>query len=196
MTTTRAVPLLAVAVVLVAAGACGHEGVGLQPIAVHETATQTLPRVPVGPDYSDGSTASPSTAILSTVDACGLVPPAVVTSLGASGPGQDHHNYGIFASDCEWQVPGRYAFGVAITTAAGIDNVAADGAKTPVTVGDGRHRAIQSRSGVHACAISIEVTGTSRVDTQASPSGHSAEPCRVAKALANAVEPRLPAQQG
>lgn len=189
---------LAVIATLAGASGCGRVGSGEapQPIAVHETTPLSLPRIPVGPNALDGPPVTSTQSPLATVDACSLVPPGVVARLGGSGKGQDRKNYGIFTSDCEWQVPGKYTFGVAVTTVSGIDGVTSDGPKTSVSVGNGQHRAVRSRSGVNTCAISIAVTKTSRVDTQSTPSGDNVQACRVAETLADAVEPKLPPQQG
>lgn len=190
--------VLAVIAALAGVSGCGRAGSGEtpQPVAVHETTSLSLPRIPVGPNALGGPPVTSAHGPLATVDACSLVSPGVVARLGGSGKGQNRKNYGIFTSDCEWQVPGRYTFGVAVTTVSGIDGVTSDGPKTSVSVGNAQHRAVQSRSGVNTCAISIAVTKTSRVDTQSSPSGGNAQACRIAKTLADAVEPKLPSQRG
>ncbi|MBP2320955.1 hypothetical protein JOF56_001340 [Kibdelosporangium banguiense] len=79
---------------------------------------------------------------------------------------------------------------VAIFDELGLDDLVARGTPKPVTVGN--RKALQSIGGIDTCAISIELTNTSRVDTQGTAGGDEQKSCDIALKVARLVEPKLP----
>ncbi|EWC61320.1 hypothetical protein UO65_3376 [Actinokineospora spheciospongiae] len=131
---------------------------------------------------------------MASLDPCEMLTDAQKRTLGVTG--EPKPNETTSSKYCQWQVddnpavPDGYALGVLVFPESGIDQVNAVGEKTPVTVGS--RRAIQSvRAGGSVCAISIEVTATSRVDVQAS-GDDAPELCTAALDAAKVVEPELP----
>ncbi|EWC61774.1 hypothetical protein UO65_2961 [Actinokineospora spheciospongiae] len=96
---------------------------------------------------------------------------------------------------CQWATgtgtaAERFTYGVAVFPELGIDKVVADGEKKPLVVG--QRKAVESlRSAGGVCAISIEVTPTSRVDVQAVGRDGAALCPKVLEA-AKLIEPELP----
>ncbi|WP_268891338.1 DUF3558 family protein [Actinokineospora pegani] len=133
---------------------------------------------------------------LISLDPCTLPTPSMKTTLGLTKTPQTLTLPS--SKSCSWQVgdgeiSNRFNFSIAIFPKTGIDDVVADGEKKPVTVGS--RRAIQSlRAASGVCAISIEVTATSRVDMQATGAGSNDGSLICPKALAAAelIEPELP----
>ncbi len=97
---------------------------------------------------------------------------------------------------CQWivrddpVVDDRYTLGVVFFPEAGLDRVVANGEKIRLTLG--ARRAVQSLRGAGGgCAVSIEVTPTSRVDVQTTGQDGRAL-CPAAKRAAELVEPEIP----
>jgi hypothetical protein len=85
---------------------------------------------------------------------------------------------------------GQFTIQVGTFDVLGIKDVVATGEIKPVpTVGT--HQAVQSIYGT-VCAISIEVTRTSRVDIGGAANGDTAKSCQIAMQVARLVEPKLP----
>ena len=130
---------------------------------------------------------------LAAVDPCDLLTPSMKTTLGVTGEPQPEKTPS--AELCQWSVDkgsiaDSFTYGIAVFPRAGIDKVVAVGEKKEITVGS--RKAIESlRAGGAVCAISIEVTPTSRVDVQAS-GGDGAALCAPALEAAELVEPELP----
>lgn len=131
---------------------------------------------------------------MASLDPCEMLTDSQKSELGVTGEAKPSKT--TSSNLCQWQVddnpavPGGYALGVLVFPKLGIDRVVAVGEKVPVTVGS--RRAIQSfGAGGSVCAISIEVTATSRVDVQASGDG-APELCTAAMDAAKVVEPELP----
>jgi hypothetical protein len=135
---------------------------------------------------------APGIGPLAGTPACSLVPPAAAARLGGTGPGREE-KIGA-ARACTWDVPGGDSFGVAVFDSAGLADAVGESPREPVGVGSGAHEAVrQSRHS--SCAISIAVTGASRVDVQlTSREASAALSCDRVKPLADAVEPLLPPQ--
>jgi hypothetical protein len=92
---------------------------------------------------------------------------------------------------CQFQDADGFSMSVVIFDDLGLDDVVANGAITPVpTVG--KHKAVQSVGGIRTCAISIELTKTSRVDTQGTAGTDEQKSCAIALQVAKLVEPKLP----
>ena len=184
--------VVASAMVLAGVAGCSQETPG-RPVA-DTTGTSTT--------SGSGSSSAPRTTSsgpggggsLATLDPCDLLSAESKTALGVTGAPKPEE----FPSSklCQWRVndnptvPDGFSLGVAVFPESGIDRVNATGEKVPVTVG-ARRAVRSSRSGGSVCAISLEVTATSRVDVQASGSGDPAL-CTVAMEAAEVVEPGLP----
>jgi hypothetical protein len=132
-----------------------------------------------------GAAASP----LKDTDPCSLISDAEAAALRA-GPGTNETLNN--ARVCQFKDADGFSMSVGIFDDLGLNDVVANGPIKPVpTVG--RHKAVQSMGGIRTCAISIEVTPTSRVDT----TGTTNQPddqksCAIALQVAKLVEPRLP----
>lgn len=127
---------------------------------------------------------------LVNTDPCSLLTPAEVATL-KTGPG--HIELVGQARACRYKKDynggdGLHA-GVAIFDYLSLDEVVTYTTPKPVTVG--KRRAVQSMRGIRTCAVTLEVTPTSRVDTQGT--GQTDEQsCAVALQIARMVEPKLP----
>jgi hypothetical protein len=123
------------------------------------------------------------------LDPCSLLSAAETAELRAGqGKAQTLNN----ARTCLFQDAEGFSMSVGIFDELGLEDIKAQGEITPVpTVG--KHKAVRSLRGIRTCAISIEITKTSRVDTQ----GTTNEPneqksCEIALQVAKFVEARLP----
>ncbi|MGH3621103.1 MAG: DUF3558 family protein [Sciscionella sp.] len=166
--------------------ASGSDGVGI-----------SVPQLPGGDGSVGGSpselgagSGSGGSTPLSNVEPCLLLPTEAANRLGlGQGKRDDMSGY----ASCRWN-PDGYTFGIALFTDLSIDEVQAIGKPQRVSVGDGQRKAVRSFGGGGAvCAISIEVTASSRVDVSAVEKfGNKQKACRLATQGANAVEPHLP----
>jgi hypothetical protein len=124
---------------------------------------------------------------MANVAPCSLLTSAETAELRA-GPGKDQTlNQG---RACLFQEASGFSMTVAIFDELGLDDLVAQGPPKPVTVGN--RKAVQSIRGIDTCAISIELTKTSRVDTQGTAGGDEEKSCDIALRVARLVEPRLP----
>jgi hypothetical protein len=135
------------------------------------------------------STNAVPTSPLKDVEPCSLLTQAEITDLHAGTPKSEHIGN---ARSCRFTEGNDFIISIAIFDEAGLDDVVAHGSITPVpTVG--RHKSVRSIGGVDTCAISIEVTKTSRVDTQGTDdNGNEQRACGLAMDLAKVIEPKLP----
>ncbi|WP_424184313.1 DUF3558 domain-containing protein [Actinokineospora sp. G85] len=133
---------------------------------------------------------------LTSLDPCELPTPSMKTTLGLTK--QPEFEDFKFATSCKWQVgegaiANRYTLGFAIFPKSGLDKVVAFGEKKEVAVNS--RRGVQSLgAGGSVCAVSIEVTATSRVDVAATGAGSNDGSLLCPKVLAAAelIEPELP----
>ncbi|WP_152552362.1 DUF3558 domain-containing protein [Actinokineospora spheciospongiae] len=155
------------------------------------------------PNKSDQATTSPSQPPTSdegadTLDPCVLFTPATKTALGVTGPAEPDETRS--AKLCQWKVAKEtgaesYTLAVAVFPKLGIDKVTSTSEKEPLTIGD--HRAIQwhGTATSSSCAVSLELTATSRVDVLGSGAGGGMPPeviCPKVLDAAKLVEPELP----
>ncbi|EWC60051.1 hypothetical protein UO65_4617 [Actinokineospora spheciospongiae] len=118
---------------------------------------------------------------------------SIKARLGITGSGTP--NSAPSSEACRWKVDkgtvaDSYTIGVVVFPKLGLDEVVSTGEKTPVQVAD--RRAIQSlRAAGSVCAISVEVTATSRVDVQITGDDATAL-CPKALEAAELIEPALP----
>ncbi|MCG8920405.1 DUF3558 domain-containing protein [Actinokineospora sp. PR83] len=148
----------------------------------------TSPRTTSSSPSGDGS--------LSSVDPCELPTPSMKTTLGLTTTPESRDSSS--SSLCQWQVgdgeiADRYNFGIAVFLKLGVDEVVAVGEKKEVKINS--RRGVQSlRAGGSVCAVSIEVTATSRVDVQATGAGSNdgSRLCPRVPAAAELIEPALP----
>lgn len=126
---------------------------------------------------------------LKNVEPCTLLSPEEVADLHAGAPKSEVIGY---ARTCRFTGGKGFIVSYGIFDEAGLDAIKAKGPITPVpTVGT--HRAVQSVGGIDTCAISIEVTKTSRVDVHGTDdNGDEQRACALAMTLAKLVEPKLP----
>ncbi|MFD1046859.1 DUF3558 family protein [Kibdelosporangium lantanae] len=126
---------------------------------------------------------------LKNVEPCTLLSPKEVADLHAGAPRSELVGY---VRTCRFTEGKGFVISYGILDEAGLDAISANGPITPVpTVGT--HRAVQSVGGLDTCAISIEVTKTSRVDVHGTDDdGDGQRACALAMTLARLVEPKLP----
>lgn len=130
---------------------------------------------------------------LASLDPCELFTSSARSALGVLGAPQPDETPS--AKTCQWSLgtgtaAERFTYGVGIFPKLGVDKVNSTGPKKEITVGS--RRAIESLGGGGAvCAISIEVTATSRVDVQAT-GRDGASLCPKVLEAAKLVEPELP----
>jgi hypothetical protein len=124
---------------------------------------------------------------IANISPCSLLSPAEVTELQAGPSKEERLNKG---RACSFYEAEGFTIGVVIFDELGLgDLVSRD---TPKEVTIGKHKALQSVGGIDTCAISIEVTKTSRVDTQGTAGRDQKKSCELALRLARLVEPKLP----
>jgi uncharacterized protein DUF3558 len=123
------------------------------------------------------------------VSPCSLLSATEVTDLHAGASKEETINN---TRACRFVKGQGFVMSVGILDELGLDDVVANGAITPVpTVGS--HKAVQWKGGLDSCAVSVEVTKTSRVDAVGtSVDGNDQKSCDLALQVAKLVEPRLP----
>jgi hypothetical protein len=124
---------------------------------------------------------------MANVAPCSLLTSAEVTALQAGPSKEEILNK---ARACSFYEAKGFTMGVAIFDQLGLADLVAHGPPKPVTVGN--RKALQSMRGIDTCAISIELTKTSRVDTQGTAGGDETRSCDIALRVARLVEPKLP----
>jgi hypothetical protein len=124
---------------------------------------------------------------MANVAPCSLLSPAEVAELQAGPSKEEKLNN---ARACSFYEADGFTMGVAIFDELGLDDLVAQGSPKPVTVGN--RKALQSIRGIDTCAISIELTKTSRVDTQGTAGRDEQKSCELALRVARLVEPKLP----
>ena len=136
----------------------------------------------------------PTDGQIAALDPCDLLTPAAKSTLGVTGSPEPDETRS--AKVCQWKVAKEsvadgYTYAVAIFPRLGIDKVVADGEKKELTIGP--RRAVESlRGGGAACAVSIEITPTSRVDVQANGGPTGPALCPMVLDAARLLEPELP----
>lgn len=188
-------PLVLAVIVVVGASGCGVtvHGSAQAPVSVTEP-----PELGPFPTKTGSSVPQTSSEVprppgpLAGVDPCSLVTAAEVAEL-KSGPGVAERIGS--ARMCTYKRPysggDGFVIGVAIFDELSLDEVVAHDTPKPVTVG--KRRAVQSIGGFFTCAVTMEVSPTSRVDTQGTTGRKDERACELALQLARMVEPKLPA---
>jgi hypothetical protein len=184
--------LLLIPVVVVLAGglvACSDKAVGLpQPAdTTSSTVSGSDDPFPTGPVTTGVTQPSAAKSPIASVAPCSLLSAAEVADLRA-GPGKDEKVREARA--CTFNEGDGFVMGVAIYDELGIDDVVAHGEIKPVPVG--AHKAVQWLGGIDTCAVTLEITKTSRVDLQGTAGGNEQKSCDLALKVAKLVEPRLP----
>jgi hypothetical protein len=124
---------------------------------------------------------------MANVAPCSLLTSAEVSRLGSTPGKEQTLNH---ARACTFLDNDGFAMSVGIFDELGLDDLVAQGQPRPVTVAN--RKAVQSIRGIDTCAISIELTKTSRVDTQGTANGDEGKSCAIALQVARLVEPKLP----
>jgi len=182
-------PVLILAL-LVALTACSDQATGV-PIAGETTSRSPttggpFPSTPGGSGIANTDT-SRSKGPMANTTPCSLLSPTEVAELQAGPSKEEKLNN---ARACSFYEAKGFTMGVAIFDELGLDDLVAQGAPKPVSVGN--RKAVQSIRGIDTCAISIELTKTSRVDTQGTAGGDEQRSCDIALRVARLVEPKLP----
>jgi hypothetical protein len=124
---------------------------------------------------------------MADISPCSLLSSADLAALRAGPSTEERLNN---ARACSFYKADGFTMGVAIFDELGLDDLVSRGTPKEVTVG--KRKALQSIGGIDTCAISIEVTKTSRVDTQGTAGGDEQKSCDIALRVARLVEPKLP----
>jgi hypothetical protein len=183
--------LILVAAVLVGGlAACSNKAVGLPQPEETTRSTGASPGGPfsAGPSATSGSQSNVPRSPIAAVSPCSLLSAAEVADLHAGASKEEKLNN---ARACRFLDAPGFVMSVGIFDDLGLDDVAANGEIKPLPV-IGKHKAVQSIRGVDTCAVSIEVTKSSRVDTQGTVGGDVQKSCDLALKVAKLVEARLP----
>jgi hypothetical protein len=124
---------------------------------------------------------------MADVAPCSLLTSAEVTALQAGPSKEETLNKG---RSCRFTKGDGFVMSVVIFDELGLDDLVAQGPPKPVAVGN--RKAVQSIRGIDTCAISLELTKTSRVDTQGTAGRDEEKSCELALRVARLVEPKLP----
>lgn len=126
---------------------------------------------------------------LRDIEPCSLLSAAEAAELRA-GPGKSERLNNARA--CLFHDADGFSMSMAVYDELGLEDIVAHSAITPVpTVG--KHNAVQWMGGIRTCAISLEVTKTSRVDAQGTNNQpNDQKSCEIALRVAKLIEPRLP----
>jgi len=187
----RSSALIAIVVLSGLTTACSETATGL-PLPA-STPTSTIPES--GGPFS-GTPEPPATSEevippgpLKDVEQCSLLTPTEINDLHAGTPKSERLNN---ARACRFTEGKGFVVSFAIFDEAGLTEILAASPPTPVpTVG--RHKAVWNMRGGDTCAVSIELTKTSRVDFQGTDDrGSPQRGCDLAMNLARLVEPKLP----
>lgn len=187
----RAVMAL-VALLLLSASGCGPGASGIDspprpqiPTDVPQaTATASHPPRPVRPASVIAGPPGTATAALRP---CDLLTEAERQKLGVVI--LDEKVLG-FARSCGTRASGKYALAIAIFDTMRMQDVVAQGEKKPILLA-GRP-AVQMRTTLDGCGISLQVSEMSRVDVLVSANGDHERACSVAHQAAVMVEAKLP----
>jgi hypothetical protein len=183
---------MAATICVVSLGSCSEKDPG-QPLPAGTASGSTESGGPfsTGNESTKTSGSQPSVADgpLKDTKPCSLLSASDIAQLQA-GPGNEEQLNNARA--CRFLEASGFAVSVGIFDDLGLDDVTTYGEVKPVpTVG--KHKAVQSMRGIDTCAVSIEVTKTSRVDAQGtSDDGDKQKACDLALRVARLVEPKLP----
>ncbi|WP_233158360.1 DUF3558 domain-containing protein [Actinokineospora bangkokensis] len=152
---------------------------------------------PVPGEVGAAPSASGSAPVdLVDLDPCALVTPSIRSRLGVRGEADEGGT--ASARSCQWTVErgsarDSYVLGVAVFPTLGLDEVSASGGVADVEIG-GRRALRSLRLNGTVCAISLELTATSRVDVQANSATQrdGALLCPRAEEAAGLIEAELP----
>ncbi|WP_245378173.1 DUF3558 family protein [Kibdelosporangium banguiense] len=182
-------PVLVLAL-LAALTACSDQATGVPTAGVttprSTTAGGPFPSTPSRSADTGGAANRPK-GPMADVAPCSLLTSTEVAELQAGPSKEETINK---ARACRFTEAKGFTMSVAIFDELGLDDLVARGTPKPVTVGN--RKALQSIGGIDTCAISIELTNTSRVDTQGTAGGDEQKSCDIALKVARLVEPKLP----
>jgi hypothetical protein len=174
--------------------ACKTNTVG-EPSASTDPTSAARPTLPRGGGTNTGPRSTiarlnPTDSPIRSTEPCTLLTASEVTEIGA-GPGKRNADTSSGTSrSCEFVASGNFNLRVIIFDVLGTKDVQATGEiKTLPPIG--KHQAVQGVFGT-ACAVSVAVSATSRVDAVVSADGNTSKGCEIAMQVARLVEPKLP----
>ncbi|MGH3911156.1 MAG: DUF3558 family protein [Pseudonocardiaceae bacterium] len=152
----------------------------------------TIPNAEPGSSVPAPAPSSATPTGLTAIQACDLLTPEEVTSLGMRPHGRPESVVGL--RRCDWSIPGGDGVSTAIDEEGGIDdfNFADASSVTEATIG--RHtakRAVET-SGPGYCGVHFAVGGTASVSVTALYLNDTSRACAAADQAAAFVEPKLP----
>ncbi|OLR92052.1 DUF3558 family protein [Actinokineospora bangkokensis] len=194
-----ATAVVAAAVLLLGAAGCAQQVPGA---AVAAMGADGPPRAgaPTTAGPGTGAPGAPPTSPgaatpLADLDPCAVLSDTARADLGVDGAPQPQRS--ASGRLCRWlvhddpAVPDGYALGVSVFPGLGLDQVVASSGKAQLTIGT--RRAVRSlRAGGSVCAVSVEITPTSRIDVQATSGSDGAAMCPTAERAARLLEPGFP----
>ncbi len=142
---------------------------------------------PPGPERPASATAGPAGTATAALRPCDLLTEAERQKLGVVVLDEEVLGY---ARSCETRASGKYALSVGIFDTMRMEDVVAPGEKKSIRLA-GRP-AVQLRTNLDGCGISLRVSETSRVDVLVSAGGNHERACSVAHQAATMVEAKLP----
>jgi hypothetical protein len=142
---------------------------------------------PPRPERPTSATVGPPGTATAALRPCDLLTAAERQKFGLVVQNEEVIGY---ARSCDTQASGRYGVSVAIFDTMRIEDVVAPGEEKPIRVA-GRP-AVQLKTNLDGCGISLRVSPTSRVDVLVSANGDHQLACSVAHQAAAMVEAKLP----
>jgi hypothetical protein len=174
--------------------ACTTDTVG-EPSASTDPTSAARPTLPGGEGTntaprSTTARPNPPDSPMRSTEPCTLLTASEVTQIGA-GPGKRNADTSSGTSrGCEFVASGDFNLRVIIFDVLGTKDIQATGEITTLPP-IGKHQAVQGVFGT-ACAVSVAVSETSRVDAVVSADGNTSKGCEIAMQAARLVEPKLP----
>ena len=135
------------------------------------------------------SRADSGTGPLTGIDPCSLLPESAASQLGL-GQGASRDILGSPA--CRWVVSGSHTTDVVIFDDLGLKDLVATGGRQDLPPIGGRQAVQSFGAGGNTCAITLDVTESSRVDVQTTAGTDKDKACEVSLQVARLVEPQLP----
>ncbi|MFT7836201.1 DUF3558 family protein [Saccharothrix sp. BKS2] len=148
---------------------------------------ETTGTAPTQDGPTSTTTSAPAGAALADFDACAelerIAPELGLTQVEEQGD-----------RDCQARYDGRVGVRVKAWPELGTDEYVGGSASeiSDVTVGGHRAKRITAPVTTSSCAITIEITPTSRVDVLSSSPATQEQACEAATKVATAIEPQLP----
>ncbi|MFB9302844.1 DUF3558 family protein [Kibdelosporangium philippinense] len=185
---------MAVATLTASLSACTDQREGL-PTPGGSSSGTTRPSIPGGGGTSGTRTpssgASPSGNPIRDVDTCALLNSADQATLGIEA-GSPKSGQTDVDKGCIWDSKDVGEFGVQVNAYGdrGLKDVQSTGEVKQIPA-VGKHNAVQYLYG-KACAVSLAITESARVDATSSSGNDSQRACQIATQVAQMIEPKLP----